>query len=279
MSGQGCNQSVASPMTKMKSQLECPVCFNIPRDLPVPMCPSGHIVCRPCKTRVKDCPTCRQPMPANMTNSLVGALIEQVQHSCKYSDQGCEVKMMLQDLVIHEKQCSDRTIRCPYPGCTRQLKLKDFDTHALEDSPLHSYNRIVSRSLNFTAFKNGDIYDTKWGMACFKALDELFHVKFRYYNPIKCFVFTVWLAKSPNVASSYVVNILIKGEKKSLCFDGIKVSSVEDVPSMLTCMEENGNFFLCLPVGMAKNISVKKQDGAEGIIEEKLHVLCSFKKI
>ena len=133
MSGQGSNQLAASQVTKIRSQLECPVCFNIPRDLPIPSCPSGHIVCRSCKERVRDCPTCRQPMPANSTNSLVGALIEQVEHRCKYNDQGCKVKMMLKDLVTHEKQCQERTFNCPYGGCSQLVKLKDFDNHALKD--------------------------------------------------------------------------------------------------------------------------------------------------
>ena len=104
MSGQDSNQLEA----RITSQLECPVCFNIPRDLPISCCPSGHIVCRPCKQRVRDCPTCRQPMPANMTNSLAGALIDQVQHRCKFHDQGCDIKMMLKDQmtrVMSQLEC------------------------------------------------------------------------------------------------------------------------------------------------------------------------------
>ena len=106
-------------------------------------------------------------------------------------------------------------------------------------------------------------------MGCFKALDQLFHVMFRYHKPIKCFVFSIWLAKSPNVSSNYAVNILIKGENKSLCFDGIKVSSVEDFSSIDKCKEQNGNHFLCLPVDLAKNISIR----------ERLVTTFSFKKI
>ena len=40
MLGQDSNQLEA----RITSQLECPVCFNIPRELPIPCCPSGHIV-------------------------------------------------------------------------------------------------------------------------------------------------------------------------------------------------------------------------------------------
>ena len=183
MSGQGSNQS----MDRVKSQLECPVCFNIPRDLPIPSCSSGHIVCRPCKKRVTECPTCRQPMPANMTNSLAGALVEQVQHSCKFSGQGCEVKMMLKDLVAHEKECPDRTIKCPWPGCAHLVKLTCFDSHALEDEDFHSLDLEGGSAFHYKIIEK-NVVCSSWPMGCIKALDELFHVNLAYDSPSQCFV-------------------------------------------------------------------------------------------
>ena len=275
MSGRSSNQSVASPMKRIRSELVCPVCLNIPRDLPIPSCPSGHFVCRPCKKRVRDCPTCRQPMPPNMTNSLVGALIEQVQHKCKFADHGCEVKMMLKDLVTHEKTCPDRTIKCPYTGCAQVLKLKNFDIHALHTT---RHSRILDTRdgrLVYPITVNNTVYDIQWSLVGIKELDQLFHVNFGYYEPSKCFVFSIWLSKSQNVASKYVAKITIEGDKKNLCFEGISVSSVENVPSMNKCMEKNGNIFLCLPISLARSICAKNK----GIDQEDLVVGFSFKKI
>ena len=272
MSGPG---SMAIRMTKMESQLECPVCFNIPRDLPVPSCPAGHIVCRPCKERVEDCHTCRQPMPANMTNSVVGALIEQVQHSCKYNDQGCQVKMMLEDLVTHEKQCQEKIIECPYYECDKLVKLKDFDKHTR-----FSHLKILTNdsSLRFTIAKNDVISDEpKVRMACIMALDQQFHVSNVYHEPSNCFVISVWLAKRQVDASKYRVNIIIEGNNKKFNFDGIKVCSVENIPTIDERMEENGNDFLCLQWSLARNISEYyfKNDG----ITEEMSVRFIFKKI
>ena len=210
MLGQDSNQLEA----RITSQLECPVCFNIPRELPIPCCPSGHIVCRPCKKRVTDCPTCRQPILANMTNSLAGALIHQVQHRCKFHDQGCDIKMMLKDLVTHEKTCPDRTIKCPFLGCAQIVKLKSFDSHALEGVPYHSVKR--GSNLSYKVVENGVIYHPEWTMGCIKTLDELFHVNFEYHKPSKCFVISIWLAKSESVASKYVMDVVIKGDTKKL---------------------------------------------------------------
>ena len=126
---------------------------------------------------------------------------------------------------------------------------------------------------------NGVIFHPEWTMGCIKTLDQLFHVNFEYHKPSKCFVISIWLAKSESVASKYVADIVIEGgENKKLSFEGIKVSSVENVPSIDKCIEEIGNISLCLPKNLARNISVKEQ--GEGVVMiESLSMEFSFKKI
>ena len=43
--------------TPLPPQVECPVCFDIPRKAPIPVCPNGHVVCVRCVRG--ECPTCR----------------------------------------------------------------------------------------------------------------------------------------------------------------------------------------------------------------------------
>ena len=74
----------------------------------------------------------------------------------------------------------------------------------------------------------------------------------------------------------YKATLNIKGDNNNLRFDGIKVTSVENVPSIDKCLEETENIFLCLPMNLAKNISVKQQ---EGRIAEYLEVDVSFKNV
>ena len=109
------------------------------------------------------------------------------------------------------------------------------------------------------------------------ALKKLFHCIFSYHEPSKCFVFSIWLAKSQDVASKYVANLVIQGDNNKLSYEGIKVSSVENVPSIDKCIEETGNISLCLPTNLAKNVSVKKE--VDGAIIESLAVEFSFKKL
>jgi len=275
-------KSTASPssmaMAKVRSQLKCPVCFNIPRDLPLPSCPSGHFVCRPCKTRVKDCPTCRQPMPANMTNSAIGALIEHVEHNCKFSDKGCDVQMMLQDLVTHEKQCPERTFNCPLFGCAEQVNLKSFEYHAIVDHTA-LMGPIGGKPFTCEILENNVVSDHNLSMACIQSLDEVFFANITYDKPSKCFVISVWLAKSQNIASKYKANLVIYGDNSKLCFDGIKVSSVEKILSIDKCIEGSGNISLCLPISLAKNLSVETRDAMRKSQLKSLNMEFSFKKI
>ena len=267
---------MTSPMTRVRSQLECPVCFNIPRDLPLPSCPSGHFVCRTCKTRVKDCPTCRQPMPDNMTNSAIGALIEHVEHSCKFSDQGCKVKMMLKELVTHEKQCPERTFNCPFSGCAQKVNIKSFDNHAVGDH-CAIIGPMGGRPFRYDFLKNNVVRQRYLSMVCIHSLDEFFHVNVTYHKPSECFVIIICLAKSQDFASMYKANLVIKGGlgfNSKLCFDGIQVSSVEKIPSIDKCMEGSGNISLCLPLSLAKNLSVERRDQWKSLDME-----FSFKKI
>ena len=43
----------------LKDILECPVCWTIPFEGPIYQCENGHIVCKDCHPKLKDCPQCR----------------------------------------------------------------------------------------------------------------------------------------------------------------------------------------------------------------------------
>ena len=117
-----------------------------------------------------------------------------------------------------------------------------------------------------------------WRMVCIQDLNELFYVNFAFHKPSKCFVLSIWLAKSQSIASKYRANLVIEGgDQRKLCYDGIKVSSVENVPTIDKCIEESGNLSLCLPINTAKNLS-KTNLSTKGI-EEKMTVFVYFKKI
>ena len=104
--------------------------------------------------------------------------------------------------------------------------------------------------------------------------DEVFRVHLRYHKPSKCFVFSIWTAKSQNIASQYKADLVIEGANSKLCFEGLKVLSVEEnIRTTEKLVEEAGNISMCIPRNLAMNMRVK-----HGIYEY-LNVTFSFKKI
>ena len=88
----------------VRSVLECPVCLTVPRQVPVPACPAGHVVCGSCRRHVTDkCPTCRRKMQRGDVNYVAAALIEKIPHPCKFDH--CEEKASLAIILEHEKIC------------------------------------------------------------------------------------------------------------------------------------------------------------------------------
>ena len=89
---------------QLEESLECPVCSKILRDLLIPS-HVDHIICQDCRRRVTVCPTCRGRRLHSNTSSLAARQVTFVNHKCKYSFYGCDVKMKLVKIVVHERTC------------------------------------------------------------------------------------------------------------------------------------------------------------------------------
>merc|ERR1712059_165561 len=92
----------------LRDKVECPVCLNVPKKVPIPVCPNGHVVCSEC---VKEkCPTCRVKMEQGKS-SLAVTVLENIDHECE--NEGCKEKLSFGKLVSHGKSCSFRLVECP----------------------------------------------------------------------------------------------------------------------------------------------------------------------
>ena len=55
------SEKLNSMIETQNLNLECPVCFNLPRPGPIYGCRNGHHVCQKCQKSIKCCPICRDP--------------------------------------------------------------------------------------------------------------------------------------------------------------------------------------------------------------------------
>ena len=115
---------------KVLEIIECPVCRNIPRDLPVDACGAGHVVCKQCRKEMTKCPSCRGRLLH--TNTIVGHIALIAKHKCSFHIFGqCKYTDNIEEIKEHEKSCLERTVTCPYKDCNKDVQLKQYKDHAL----------------------------------------------------------------------------------------------------------------------------------------------------
>ena len=177
---------MAESMSNAEESLECPVCYKIPRELPISCCEAGHIICQSCRERVANCPTCRGSLDSNITSSLAGKLIMIVKHKCKFSFYGCETKMKLDEILVHEETCPERTVTCLGFGCDNEVQMRKFNEHVTEEAcalPIHP--NLIDNDDGSLFF---DINQNNINSMRSFHLDNLkFYFLSTHWAPMKCF--------------------------------------------------------------------------------------------
>lgn len=114
----------------LRTNLECPVCLEVPTSGPIAACPNGHLVCSKCKQNL--CPTCRVKMWGGKS-LLAVTVIENIEHKCK--NEGCKELFPLSELEKHIKICQFRIISCPAPSdyCQKKVAFCQVLDHILSD--------------------------------------------------------------------------------------------------------------------------------------------------
>ena len=146
------------PVSDVSDELQCLICLLIPREVPIPACPVGHIICKECRVNVTICPTCRRPMHQDGTNAIVNRMIERVPHPCKYSQ--CQIKNNLKEIQEHEARCPERIIKCTYLKCNDKVKISEYQKHAMAKMNICNHydgnlSKTIPSSLNIQT-ENGE---------------------------------------------------------------------------------------------------------------------------
>ena len=228
-----------STLSKLEKSLECPVCYKIPRNLPISCCEAGHIVCQLCRGRVTICPTCRGSLDSNMTNSLAANQIMLVDHKCKFAFYGCDVKMKLDEIVVHEKTCPERTIICPRSQCKEEVQLRKFTKHATKSKcsvPRDAQSKPILYELAPPGCEFNPNENQSFRIMSFQDHDRTFYLLSFYLATKKCFIFSVMLPDDVETASKYKVRFTVlhdrhQSHQRSLIFEGL-VLSIEDLPNI-----------------------------------------------
>ena len=126
------------PEKSLLIHLECPVCLEYMTP-PIPLCANGHKICRICRQKVAECPTCRAKF-TNTRNLAVEDVARQVMYPCKYRSYGCTETFNHVKIVGHQAKCRYIPQKCPVAklaigNCSWTGSYNDMKGHLKEDHP------------------------------------------------------------------------------------------------------------------------------------------------
>jgi hypothetical protein len=212
---------------ELRSKVECPVCLVVPREGPVPQCPSGHFICVSCKkTREEegkqDCPSCRGPMVGEANSLLASVVIENIKHECEHKD--CDEMVHYKEREGHEEQCEHRLVLCPGSGntCNKLVPFKDMVGHVKGCKDNIPKPLVVGeQKMLIILQEDHNSPSLSWKSYCLEFNDETFFLKIKKN---KIFTLELVLLGTQQEANKYFAEISIydfKNKIKSVksCFE------------------------------------------------------------
>lgn len=203
----------------LRDKVECPVCLDIPKRAPIPLCTNGHVVCSNCARR--ECPTCRAPMDTNArgvfrSSTLAVTIIENIDHVCEWED--CAESFPLNQLARHVRECAHRLVVCPGLDCAEKFSVASLLEHTLYCSV--EKNVIIQYSLphKFTYLTKSDVpsimennRDLNWKMEGIKYDDKIFFLKVSCVRSLgkAPWCFMMQMLGGEEGCSKYAVNIIV----------------------------------------------------------------------
>jgi E3 ubiquitin-protein ligase SIAH1 len=119
---------------KLLEELKCPVCVEY-MEHPINMCENGHNICRNCKERLTECPTCRGNF-TNVRNIALEKFAACAIFPCKNVKVGCKETVTVNDRDNHLAVCLFESRECPFrklfgDDCTWTGTGEDLSFHIL----------------------------------------------------------------------------------------------------------------------------------------------------
>jgi len=174
------------------------------------------------------------------TNTLANKMIEKVPHPCKYSSYGCNVKKPLKEIIEHEGQCPERTIKCPHLKCKEDvIQIKKYEDHAMSTKCNRPHSVVTKRkrethcNLQINSGQSYPLSDGSWKLKPYEDHGKIFYVHHYYIASERTFAFYVTMAENSNEAEKYLAKITLKNqndERKYLTFV-LDVMSMDSAPS------------------------------------------------
>lgn len=139
-------EDIANPEEiQLLSNLECPIDNMI--SINSFMCKKCEtIFCQDCienwKNKSKVCPMRCNPIELiSVDKTIIKSQLNKIKLFCKYQSQGCFEKILIQDMVRHEKICDFRPAKCE--KCQEQVPISMINSHIFENCHKNTIKCII----------------------------------------------------------------------------------------------------------------------------------------
>ena len=141
--------------------LQCDICFKITSLNSMVLCKNGHVVCKPCRKKMKekDCGTCRGAYDDKPMINILKKILTTLQIECKFKTLGCSSQPQLSNREDHELNCQFRNV-CKFDedGCIAGvINAEDRAAHEqkCEYRQVFCYDKLCqSKQISFTLKPN-----------------------------------------------------------------------------------------------------------------------------
>ncbi|KAJ4452063.1 hypothetical protein ANN_03579 [Periplaneta americana] len=137
-------------------ELECPMCLHYLMP-PIGLCKNGHSICKICRNKVQQCPTCKEDFTDNRSISLEN-IVRGLHYPCHNKTNGCAEVLPNELMMEHEEICGLGVHECPlkkkftgFVNCKWMGTWDDLKTHIERD---HGKQFFVERP-NSSPIRNG----------------------------------------------------------------------------------------------------------------------------
>lgn len=203
---------------KLKSYLECPICFLLPKSK-IFTCVNSHQICESCYdklTGARNCPQgCDYDQPPRRAR-VCEALIENsdLEHCC--SKPGCEVELKKSRMAAHELNCIFRTVPCPVASCQKDFLFRNIDSHIRDN---HKESITLTKPEMEPCIREANLKkrDNNWVLFPYQESGLQFYLVFVKRDHL--WYSWVTIKGGPEVASEWVFTVKAKNDEKKMAVE------------------------------------------------------------
>jgi hypothetical protein len=218
---------------ELLKELECPICLEYMVSA-INMCGNGHNMCNSCRSKVSNCPSCKEEFikGRNIALEKVAAI---AMYPCKYREGGCKKALKKDNISYHNLACFYQSRECPFRklsdvNCPWTGALTLIDSHVKSNHADQTAEHSGAFEVKLQNFNKA----RRFCKAIF-TLGKLFYLVWETTQ--QTFYFTVFCIGHKDEADRFIYDFVIGKQRESISITGTCRSYLEGKSDVLNSGE------------------------------------------